>query len=63
MLHQKTYFKTIGTIFTVIAGLHLLRILNAWPAQIGSFQIPMWFSWIAVIVTAWLAYQSFKFRK
>lgn len=63
MLNRKTYLNVVGVIFAIIAILHLLRIFNGWQAQIGSFVAPMWLSWVALVVAAYLSYVSFKLRK
>jgi len=40
-----------------------LRIFFRWPAQIGSFSIPIWLSVIAVLVAGLLAYANWKLYK
>jgi uncharacterized protein YacL len=58
---QQTVYNTItAVLFLVVALLHLLRIIFGWPAQIGNLSIPMWASWLALIVTAALAYLGFR---
>ncbi len=58
---QQTAYNTItAVLFLVIALLHLLRIIFGWPAQIGSLEIPLWASWLALVVTAALAYFGFR---
>jgi hypothetical protein len=58
-MQQKTYNTITAVLFLVMALLHLLRIVFAWPAEIGSLAIPMWASWLALVVTAALAYCGF----
>lgn len=62
-MKPKTYHAVVGVIFAIIAVLHLLRLLNSWPAQIGTFVVPIWLSVVAVVVAAWLAYESYKLSK
>jgi hypothetical protein len=59
-MQQKTYNTITAVLFLVIALLHLLRIIFGWPAQIGSLGIPMWASWLALVVSAALAYLGFR---
>ena len=59
-MNQKSYYSLTGTIFLVIAIVHLLRILNDWPARINTFTLPMWLSYAAVIVAGYLAYHGLK---
>ncbi len=62
-MKQKTFSSVAGAIFAVIAVLHLLRAVMGWPASIGSFAVPMWLSWVAILVSAFLAYSAFKLVK
>jgi hypothetical protein len=55
----KTYLQVTGTIFSIIGLLHLGRLVWGWQANIGLFQVPMWLSWLALIIAAWLAYSAF----
>ena len=59
-MQQKTYNTVTAVLFLIVALLHLLRIVFGWPAQIGSLGIPMWGSWLALVVTAALAYFGFR---
>ena len=34
-----------GTIFGLVALLHLLRAVNQWPFQLGPWFLPQWASW------------------
>ncbi|MBI2137588.1 hypothetical protein HYU12_03655 [Candidatus Woesearchaeota archaeon] len=63
LLSQKGFSLVAGIIFLVIAVLHLLRAVLGWSAVIGSFNVPVWFSWIAVFAAAFLAYSGFKLAK
>ncbi len=63
VMDKKTFSTVVGVIFSAIAILHLLRAVLGWNAVIGSFTIPMWVSWVAIIVAAYLAYSAFKLAK
>ena len=58
-MNRKSYFLVTATVFSVISILHLFRIVLGWEAVVGSWSIPMWLSWVAMIVTAVLAYYGF----
>lgn len=60
---QKTALKVSGTIFLVIAILHLLRLVFKVSFTIGACSIPMWVSVIACIVPLLLALWMFKTAK
>jgi len=51
----KTYFLVAGIIFTLVALFHLVRIFMEWTVIIGDWPIPMWVSWIALVVAGGLA--------
>lgn len=59
-MNQKTFYLVVGSIFSLIALLHLLRLLRGWEAVIGGWSVPMWFSGVALAVAAILAYSFFK---
>ena len=49
-----------GALFAIIALLQLLRIIFGWTAQIANWQVPIWASIIAVLITGTLAYLNLK---
>ena len=61
-MSQKGFLTVSGTIFGVIALLHLARILAGWPAHIGTFEVPMWLSGVSVVVAGYLASSAFRLR-
>ena len=61
-MSQKSYYSVTGTIFLVITVLQFLRIINSWPAEIATVAVPMWASWVAVLLAGYLAYHGLKKR-
>ena len=59
-MDQRAYNTVTAVLFLIIAVLHLLRILFGWTAQISGLDMPLWASWLAVIVTGALAYFGFR---
>ena len=59
-MDQKNYNIVTAALFLIIALTHLLRIIFGWPAQIGGLDIPIWMSWLALLVTGALAYFGFR---
>ncbi|MBI2296515.1 MAG: hypothetical protein HYU76_10930 [Betaproteobacteria bacterium] len=51
---MKAYVGISGAIFGIVAVLHLLRLVLDWPAQIGTWSVPFWVSWPALLVAAGL---------
>ena len=52
-----------AVIFGVVAVLHLLRSIFSWPARIANFDVPVWFSYIAVVVAGYLAWSMYGASK
>jgi hypothetical protein len=55
-MSQKTFTLLAGIIFAIVALLHLLRIYTGWPVVLGNWIVPMWVSWIGLIVAGCLSY-------
>ncbi len=62
-MKNKTFYLTTTAIFSAIAILHLLRIFYGWHAVIGGWIVPMWLSWVAIVVAGYLVYIGFKLGK
>ena len=54
------YCLVSGIFFVLVSLLHLLRIVNDYPVQAGEYTVPMSASWIALVVTACLAFWAFR---
>ncbi len=57
---MRRYEQVSGALFTLIALAQLTRSVLAWPAQVGSFSIPIWFSIVAFLATGSLAIWAFR---
>jgi hypothetical protein len=55
-MDQKTFSIAAGVIFAVVALFHLVRIYMGWPVMIGDWSVPMWLSWIGLIIAGGLAF-------
>jgi hypothetical protein len=60
---HKTFSLVVGSIFLLMFILHLLRIIRGWEGVIGAFVVPMWFSWAALLIAGYLAYQGLRLSK
>ena len=54
-MDQKTFSLVAGVIFAMVALFHLMRIFAEWTVIIRDWSIPMWVSWIALVVAGGLA--------
>jgi hypothetical protein len=59
-MSQKTFTIRASVIFGVVALFHVLRIFLGWPAVIGGWTVPMWLSWIGLVVAGGLSYFGIK---
>jgi len=57
---MRAYIQISGVAFGVIALLHIVRLLLDWPAQIGGWTVPLWISWIAILVAGALCGWAFR---
>lgn len=54
MNSQRTGLRVASILFALFAIGHLLRLINQIPVQVGSHQIPMGVSWVALVIAAGL---------
>lgn len=54
------YARVTASLFLVIFALHLLRLIYGWDAEIAGYAIPMWASWIAMILAGFISAFGFK---
>jgi hypothetical protein len=62
MTHQ-TFSLNTAVIFLLIALLHAIRLLRGWEVTIAGAVVPMWISWIALVIAAYLAYEGFRLAR
>ena len=62
-MSHKTFSLTAGAIFLLIALGHLLRVILGAGFVVQNISIPMWVSGMAVVITAYLAYQGFRLAR
>jgi hypothetical protein len=60
-MDRKTFSLVASIIFAVVALLHPARIFMDWPVVIGGWSVPMWVSWVALIVAGSLVFFGSRF--
>ena len=60
---QRVFSLITATLFSLIALLHVLRLLRGWQVTIGDVVVPVWVSWIGLVIAGYLAYQGFLLWK
>ncbi len=63
MMTHKDYILASGVIFAFVAGAHVLRLIYGWHVTVNGFAVPMWASWIALILAGYLAFQGISSGK
>ena len=61
-MSQNTFSLVAGVFFLVAALGHVLRITSGALVLIQNTSIPMWASWIAFLVTAYLGYEGITLK-
>jgi hypothetical protein len=59
-MSQKTFDLVAGIFFLLIAVGHLLRVIYGWTVNIGGLTVPMWGSWLALVVIGYLAFVGLR---
>jgi hypothetical protein len=62
-MSRRAYLLVSAAIFSLVALLHLARVVFGWSALIGGWSVPMWLSWVAIIVAGALAYFGFSLAR
>jgi hypothetical protein len=52
VMKPKPYVLVTAAIFTVVALLHLIRLIFGWSIVVAGWHVPLWFSWLAIVVLA-----------
>ena len=57
---DKTLHAIVAVVFAFVAIFHLVRIAFGLPLTVGLWNVSLWISFIAVIVTVWLSMWAWK---
>ena len=60
---ERLYLLISGSVFALVGFLHLLRIISQWSIQVEAVGIPLWISWLAIIVAIVLSAWAFRLAK
>ncbi len=56
---KTAYLYISGTIFGIVAILHLVRVINGWDFVLGPWSLPMIVSWLGTIGPGFLSVWAF----
>ena len=57
---MRAYIQITGVIFGLIALIHAERLILDWPAQVAGWVVPIWISWVAILVAGALCAWAFR---
>ncbi|AFZ35485.1 hypothetical protein Sta7437_1929 [Stanieria cyanosphaera PCC 7437] len=59
-MSEKNYILISATVFAIVALLHFVRLFNHWSFQIGAVAVPLWGSWLGLLIAATLSIWAFR---
>ena len=58
----RVFVLVSSSLFALIAVVHALRLVYAWPVTLAEWAVPVWLSWVGLIIAGYLSYQGFVLR-
>jgi hypothetical protein len=52
---MRAYLQITSALFGLIAVAHLLRLIRNWPIQLAEYSMPLWASWVGLILAGALS--------
>jgi hypothetical protein len=52
---MRAYLQITGALFGLIAVVHVLRLIRHWPIQLAEYSVPLWASWVGLIIAGGLS--------
>jgi hypothetical protein len=52
---MRAYLQISGVLFGLIALAHLLRLFRHWPIDLAGHMVPMWASWLGLVLAGGLS--------
>ena len=59
-LTSREYYLFSGIVFAIVAAMHLIRIMNHSVFIIGSWHVPMYFSYFGFVLAGYLSYCAYE---
>ena len=57
---MRRYALISGLFFTLFTCVQLLRLVLQWPVRVATFDVPLWFSGVAILIVGSLAVWAFR---
>lgn len=62
-MNSQKYIEISGLVFIVAAILHLVRASAGWSLVINGYAVPIYVSWVVVVLIGFMAYQSLELKE
>ena len=62
-MNQKIFSLVAGLIFLFVAVMHVLRLALGWHVVLAGWTVPMWISWLVLLIAAFLAYAGIRLSR
>jgi hypothetical protein len=59
-MSQITFPLVAGMIFLFVAFKHVLTLALKWEVVLNDWSVPMWMSWLALVVSGFSAFEGLK---
>jgi hypothetical protein len=62
-MNTETFIKVAGLVFSLVALVHLLRVVFGWEAIIAGWAMPVWVSIVGVALAGYLGFSAYQLMK
>lgn len=60
---MRAYLQISGILFGIIAAGHLYRLYRHWPVDLAGHVIPLWVSWLGLVLAGGLSFWAFRLMR
>ncbi len=60
---MRAYLQISGALFGLIALGHLLRLLRHWPVDLAGNTVPLWASWVGLVLAGGLSVWALRLMR
>jgi len=57
---MKLFLRLVSLVFALVVLGHALRLAFDWPITLAGWTVPMWLSWVAIVVAGALSLWAFS---
>ena len=60
---MRAYLQISGALFGIIALAHLVRLFRHWPIDLAGFLVPIWASWLGLVLAGGLSIWALRLMR